>query len=46
MFKRRWISRALQGVILPNVVHLLNVASKGIGHLRVTKGLPDQVEVT
>jgi hypothetical protein len=44
--RRRRISRALQGVILPAVVHQLNAASKGIGHLRVTKGLPDQAEVT
>lgn len=44
--KRRRISRALHGVILPAVIHQLNAASKGIGHLKVTKGLPDQAEVT
>ncbi|CAO2169609.1 unnamed protein product, partial [Urochloa humidicola] len=44
--KRRRISRALHGVILPAVIHQLNASSKGIGHLKVTKGLPDQAEVT
>ena len=44
--KRRRISRKLQGVILSAVIHQLNVSSKGLGHLKVTKGLPDQAEVT
>ena len=44
--KRRMISRALSGVILPAVIHELNSSSKGIGHLKVTKGLPVQAEVT
>jgi hypothetical protein len=44
--RRRRISRALQGVILPAMVHQLNTASKRLGHLKVTKGLPDQAEVT
>jgi len=44
--KRRRISRKLQGVILPAVIHQLNASSKGLGHLKVTKGLPDQAEVT
>lgn len=46
MAKRRRISRALHGVILPVVIHQLNAGSKGLGHLKVTKGLPDQAEVT
>lgn len=44
--KRRRISRALHGVILPAVIHQLNAGSKGLGHLKVTKGLPDQAEVS
>lgn len=43
--RRRRISRALHGVILPAVIHQLNTSSKGIGHLKVTKSLPDQAEV-
>jgi hypothetical protein len=44
--KRRRISRALHGVILSAVIHQLNAGSKGLGHLKVTKGLPDQAEVS
>ncbi|CAO2043102.1 unnamed protein product [Urochloa humidicola] len=44
--RRRRISRALHGVILPAVIQQLNAGSKGLGHLKVTKGLPDQAEVT
>jgi hypothetical protein len=44
--KRGRISRALTGVVLPAVVHQLNAASKGLGHLKVTKGTPGQAEVT
>src|SRR5688572_29213797 len=43
--RRRRIGRALNGVILTAVVHQLNATSKGIGHLKVTKGLPHQAEV-
>jgi hypothetical protein len=43
--KRRTISRALSPGILPVVIHRLNVASKGLGHLKVTKGHPKQAEV-
>jgi hypothetical protein len=44
--KRRRISRALFLGILPAVIHQLNAASKGLGHIKVTKGHPDQSEVT
>lgn len=44
--KRRKISRALDGQILPAVVHQLNAASKGLNNLKVTKGLPNRAEVT
>ena len=37
---------ALSGQILPAVVHQLNVASRGLGHLKVTKGRDDRAEVT
>ena len=43
--KRRTISRALKGTILPVVVHQMNAASKGLGHLKVTKGDRNQAEV-
>jgi hypothetical protein len=43
--KRRRISEALNGYILPAIVHQLNAASKGLGDLRVIKGHPDQAEV-
>ena len=36
--KRRKISLALTGGILPAVIHWLNAASKGLDHLQVTKG--------
>lgn len=42
LFEKRRVSRALKGVILPVNVHQLNAASKGLGHLRVTKGNSDQ----
>ena len=38
--KRRKISLALTGVILPAVIHQLNATSKGLDHLQVTKGNP------
>ena len=44
--KRRRISRALSSGILPTVIHQLNAASKRLGHLKVTKGHPEQAEVT
>ncbi|WVZ83224.1 hypothetical protein U9M48_030393 [Paspalum notatum var. saurae] len=44
--KRRKISMGLSGCILPAVVHQLNAASKGLTHLRVTKGNSEQAEVT
>jgi hypothetical protein len=44
--RRRRISRALPPSILPAVLHLLNTASRGLGHLKVTKGHLDQSEVT
>jgi len=44
--KRRRISRALSPGILPAVIHQLNAASKGLSHLKVTKGHPEQTEVT
>ncbi|WVZ85958.1 hypothetical protein U9M48_032813 [Paspalum notatum var. saurae] len=44
--KRRKISMALSGSILPVVVHQLNAVSKGLTHLRVTKGNSEQAEVT
>ena len=37
---------ALSPGILPAVVHQLNAASKGLKNLKVTKGHPDQAEVT
>lgn len=43
---RRRISRALNGVVLPAIVHQLNAASKGLGHLKVTKGDSNQAEVS
>lgn len=44
--KRRKISQVLSPGILPAVIHQLNAASKGLGHLKVTKGHPEQAEVT
>jgi hypothetical protein len=44
--KRRRISTALPPGVLYAVIHQLNAASKGIGHLKVTKGHPGQAEVT
>jgi hypothetical protein len=44
--KRRRISRALHGVILPAIIYQLNAALNRLDHLKVTKGPPDQVEVT
>jgi len=44
--KRRKISTALTGETLPTIIHQLNAASKGLGHLKVTKGHPEEAEVT
>jgi hypothetical protein len=44
--KRRRISKALNPGILPAVIHQLNAASRGLTHLRVTKGHPDEAEVS
>ena len=44
--KRRKISLALTGAILPAVIHQLNATSKGLDHLQVTKGNPQEAEVT
>lgn len=44
--KRRRIAQRLPGVILPVVVHQLNAASKGLGHLKVVKGGDESAEVT
>jgi hypothetical protein len=44
--KRRKISRALSGPILPAIIIQLNAATRGLGHLQVTKGHPNQAEVT
>ena len=44
--KRRKISLALTGVILPAVIHQLNATSKGLDHLQVTKGNPQEAKVT
>jgi len=46
LFEKRRISRALSPGILPAVIHQLNIASKGLGHLKVTKGHPEHREVT
>jgi len=44
--KRRKISLALSPGILPVVIEQLNAASKGLSHLKVTKGHPREAEVT
>ncbi|CAD6337970.1 unnamed protein product [Miscanthus lutarioriparius] len=44
--KRRKISTALTGGTLPAVIHQLNEASKGLCHLKVTKGHLEEAEVT
>jgi hypothetical protein len=44
--KRRKIARALPPGILPAIIHQLNAASKGLDHLKVTKGYQEEAEVT
>jgi len=43
---RRKISRALPPGILLGIIHQLNAASRGLGHLTISKGHPNQAEVT
>ena len=43
--KRRKISRALSPSILPGIIHQLNAASRGLGHLDISKGHPNEAEV-
>jgi len=40
--KRRKIANALSPRILPVVIYQLNAASRGLGHLKVTKGHPEE----
>ena len=42
--KRRKISLALTGAILPAVIHQLHATSKGLDHLQVTKGNPKKLK--
>ncbi|XP_066310341.1 uncharacterized protein [Miscanthus floridulus] len=44
--KKRKIPLVLTGAILPAVIHQLNATSKGLDHLQVTKGNPQEAEVT
>jgi len=44
--KRRKISTSLPHGILPAVIHQLNAASRGLGHLKISKGHPNEAEVT
>ena len=44
--KRRRIATRLTGHVLPAVVQQLNALSKGLGHLKVLRGHPEQAEVT
>jgi len=44
--KRRKISIALPPGILPAVIYQLNAASRGLGHMHVSKGHPTEAEVT
>ena len=44
--KRRIIATAFSPGILPAVIHQLNAASRGLGHLKFSKGHPNQAEVT
>jgi hypothetical protein len=43
--KRKRISRALEGVILPAVLHHLNANSKVLNHLSVTKEHCDALKI-
>ena len=44
--KRRKISTALSPGILQVVIHQLNKALRGLGHSKISKGHPNQAEVT
>ena len=44
--KRRKIAAALPHGILPAVIHQLNAASRGLGDLKISKGHPNEAEVT
>ena len=44
--KRRKIANALSPRILPADIHQLNAGSRGLGHLKMTKGHPEKAEVT
>jgi len=44
--KRRKISTSLPHGILPTMIHQLNAASRGLGHLKISKGHPNEAEVT
>jgi hypothetical protein len=44
--RRRRISIALSPRILSAVIHQLNAASRGLEHLKLTKGHPEKAEVT
>jgi hypothetical protein len=44
--KRRKISTALPPGILPAVIYQLNAASRGLGHLHISKGHPNEAKVT
>lgn len=44
--KRRKVSKASSGFRLPTVIHQLKAATKRLAHLKVTKGGPEEVEVT
>jgi hypothetical protein len=44
--KRRKIATALSPGILPGIIHQLNAASRGLSHLTMSKGQPNQAEVT
>jgi hypothetical protein len=44
--KRRKIATALSPGILPGIIHQLNAASRGLSHLTMSKGQPNQAKVT
>jgi hypothetical protein len=43
--RRRKIYTALPPGILSTIIHQLNAASRGLGHLKIFKGHPNQAEV-
>ena len=46
LFAKRKIANALSPGILPAVIHQFNAASRGLGHLKVTKEHLEKAEVT